>query len=57
MLHWNVDFTCNKIQLINLKQYEVHVKESFELSEKVKSTENQKVELSFYPMFWLAPKS
>lgn len=57
MLHWNVDFTGNKMQLINLKQDEVHVKESFEPSEKVNSTENQKVKLSLYPMLWLAPKS
>lgn len=41
MLHWNVDFTCNKMQLINLKQYEVLVKESFELSEKLNSIESQ----------------
>lgn len=57
MLHWNVDFTGNKMQLINLKQDEVHVKESFEPSEQVNSTENQKVKLSLYPMLWLAPKS
>lgn len=57
MLHWNVDFTGNKMQLINLKQDEVHVKESFKPSEQVNSTENQKVKLSLYPMLWLAPKS